>query len=536
MQYLHCLLTSFLCYCLIGCTYAPNELNKAEQLMETSPDSALKVLKQINRNRLFTPSNKALYALLMSQALDKNDIKVESDSLIQIATKYYSSDEAQRAAYAWFYAARVANNSNNAKTQADALFKAQEYADKTDNIRLKGLVYGDKGSMYKTQGKCDSAICYFKRSNQSFLKTDDKRNYIINLLNIGTEYLKLSRFDSVISNYLLAAKAAKSIHDTLLISGVYRALGSLYLKQKAYQQAVYYYNKVPVTKEELYNSNKWFLQANVYVRTGDTDSARYCLHKVKMLLDMAPNYYMLWQQIYEKEGKLRRALIFASKATNAFDSLYNNKLDVSFAGLEKKYKYQSLQIANQQLIIKKKKNDIILLLMLLILSTIMMIGLFWRIKVKKQQFETQQLLLKQEHALVENEKENSALLSKQLKFQSILLLNIEQHRENSIKRPGIWKNNSKQSIAEQNTTFYQELIACMDLEFNNISDRLLNTYEKLTQRDILMCCLLLASFDSGMIATILDVKNDSIIKHRHRLRKKLDLSNSDNLLDFLRQF
>jgi hypothetical protein len=153
MQHLRCLLISFLCFCLVGCTYSPKELTQAEQLMDTAPDSAMHVLQKINPHRLFTPSNKALYALLMSQALDKNDIKLESDSLIHIATDYYSESEPQHAAYAWFYSARVANNSGNANLQAAALLKAQEYAEKTENSKLKGLVYYDKGNRHYTSCK-----------------------------------------------------------------------------------------------------------------------------------------------------------------------------------------------------------------------------------------------------------------------------------------------------------------------------------------------------------------------------------------------
>ena len=48
--------------------------------------------------------------------------------------------------------------------------------------------------------------------------------------------------------------------------------------------------------------------------------------------------------------------------------------------------------------------------------------------------------------------------------------------------------------------------------------------------------LTLAGFESGMIATILDVKLESITKYRYRLRLKFQLQNSDNLVDYLRQF
>ena len=232
MQYLHPISLSLLCFCLMGCTNSSKELNLAEQLMETAPDSAFQILKHINQSTLFTPSNKALYALLMSQALDKNDIKVESDSLIHIATDYYTDSEAQRAAYSWFYSARVANNSGNAKIQADALLKAEEFAEKTDNSYLKGLVYGDKGAMYKTQGQYDSTICYYKRANQWFIMTRDTRNLIIGFINIGDAFLRKYQFDSSANYFHLAEKQACHLHDTLILSSIYRSLGTIYYLKK----------------------------------------------------------------------------------------------------------------------------------------------------------------------------------------------------------------------------------------------------------------------------------------------------------------
>jgi DNA-binding CsgD family transcriptional regulator len=141
--------------------------------------------------------------------------------------------------------------------------------------------------------------------------------------------------------------------------------------------------------------------------------------------------------------------------------------------------------------------------------------------------------LKLNKTIIEREKENNQLLEKQLKFQNILLLNVENFRRQSIQRHENVKNTLK---ITENRTFHEELIACMDLQFNNISQRLLNSFPELTNRDILICCLLLANFETGMIATILDVKNDSVRIHRTRLRKKLNLQNHENIIEFLSRF
>ena len=112
-------------------------LTRADSLMETHPDSALTLLKHITDSKGLSSSNQALYALLMSRALDKNNIKVQSDSLIRIATAYYHGEkEFSRAGYAWFYLARVDGNCSNAEGRASALLKAQTYAAESNNHKL----------------------------------------------------------------------------------------------------------------------------------------------------------------------------------------------------------------------------------------------------------------------------------------------------------------------------------------------------------------------------------------------------------------
>ena len=537
------LIYALLCIFLCSCYETPNGLNTADSLMESSPDSALQILKQIHPNKLYTSSNEAWYALLMSQALDRNDIKLETDSIIKTATDYYTGKEPERAAYAWFYYARIEGNRGNADQQVNNLLKAQKFAQFTVNYKLQGLIYSEKAKMYESQKQYDSMIHYNRLSLHSFQLANSTQNCIINLINLGNGFMYSSRPDSAIPYYTAAGKMALTIRDTLLMSTVYKCIGTVYYLQKQFREALNYYKLAPITNIGVYDANKRYLMAKAYIETGELDSARILLTKIADPHEFAPDYYNLWLRIYEKEGNLKAALRTAVKITYIKDSVNDRKLSVSFAGLDKKYKYQGLQIENQNLVIKNKQRGIFLLFSLFVLCFSFVVALFWRLNIKKKQFDVQNELLGKEKAFVEiekekveKEKENSTLLEKQLKLQSILLLNIEQHRKNVIKRPGIWKNESKEMHPEQNNTFHKELIACMDLEYTDISHRLIVDFPSLTKRDILICCLLLAGFDTGMIATILDVKLESITKYRYRLRLKFQLQNSDNLVDYLRQF
>ena len=519
-----------------SCSSTDKELIRADKLMETAPDSALQVLKRIKPEKYSRKQNHALYALLMSQALDKNDIKVESDSLIKIATDYYNENEPVRAAYAYFYLARCEDNQGNRREQALALIKAQEYASKCENYKLQGLIYTHKASMYQSQSELDSMIVYNKLGLNAFHKINDIRNSVLTLIEIGCGYRLKTDYDSATYYYLQAEKMSVPLHENLITSTIYRQLGVAAYKQKNFNQALQYLRRVPITNT-VYDYNKWYLLGWVFVRSGQLDSAEIYLNKVKDPGQMIVDYYQLRQDLSEKKGRIAESLNFAKRVINIKDSVSEHTLNTSFAGMEKKYRFEHLTLENKNLIIENKQNGIILLFALLLLSLICIVFLFWRIKTNRRKLIVQKKMLDQGRSLMEKEKENNSLLQQQMKMQHLLLKSVEQYRTKAIKSSSSGDvDKSVGSKGSQMSVFYEELMNHIDATHRNISTRLVETYPTLTKRDILICCLLLANFDTGMIATILDVQSESINIHRGRLRKKLKLQNHENLLHFLRDF
>jgi len=510
---------------------------RADELMGTAPDSALHILQRLKPEKYKHNPNRALYALLMSQALDKNDIKVESDSLIRFATSYYTDTQPLRAAYAYFYLARCENNQGNKKEQALALFKAQEFASKCQDYKLQGLIYGDKADMYQSQSQPDSVILYNKLCFSAFEKIKDIRNEGLASIGIGNGFCAKDEYDSAKFYYGLAEKITMPLHEDAIPSSIYKHLSRIAYLQKNYQLALHYLRLTPITNIAAYDYNKWYLIGRIFVKSGQLDSARIYLNKVQDPGKMVIDYYQLWQEFYEKQGRLPEALYFANRIIEVKDSIQEHTLSSSFAGLEKKYQFERLAVENKSLIIENKQNGIILLVVLLLLSLVCIVFLFWRIKTNRQQMIVQKQLLKQEKTLMKTEKENNILLQKQMTMQHVLLKNVEQYRSQAVKRPVYAEDNRlpNQKITPI-TTLHEELIAHIDVVYPNISARLAENFPNLTKRDILVCCLLLGNFDTGMIATILEVKSESVNVHRGRLRKKLQLQNSENLLQFLLKF
>ena len=84
------LLSSLLAGCGGGVDRA--RLERAKTLMDARPDSSLQILDSIDASRL-RGGDRALYALLLTQARDKNYLDLSNDTIINEAVDYYGREE-----------------------------------------------------------------------------------------------------------------------------------------------------------------------------------------------------------------------------------------------------------------------------------------------------------------------------------------------------------------------------------------------------------------------------------------------------------
>ncbi len=227
----------FLIVTLASCSFMPDELRNAEQLIETNPDSALHILEKLNGKAIRGSYNRALYALLMSQAFDKQDIKIVTDSLITIATDYFDDSDPLHAGYAWFYHSRIANARGNIDEQAKNLLKANDYALKTTNNKLLGLINYDMATLHFNQRQYNPSILYFKISTKYFTILKDTDNIVLSNLYTGYSYLFLSKIDSAQIYYMEAKKIATKFRNKTLLSIIMRNIGTIYFQQGNYNNS-----------------------------------------------------------------------------------------------------------------------------------------------------------------------------------------------------------------------------------------------------------------------------------------------------------
>ncbi len=135
-------------------------LSSAENCMEAHPDSALNLLKRIPNPESLHGKAQADYSLLMTQAMDKNYIKPESDSLISIAVGYYGSHDDQWVAKgkSFFYYGRVMKELNRPEDAMRYYLKARSIFDGSKEYRMLGLISEEIGTLNWSQYLTDEAL------------------------------------------------------------------------------------------------------------------------------------------------------------------------------------------------------------------------------------------------------------------------------------------------------------------------------------------------------------------------------------------
>lgn len=130
------------------------ELDMAEGIMDTRPDSALAVLESIPASNIRGKELSARYALLKSMALDKNYIDTTTFDVLQPAIDYYtkngSPDEQLRT---YYYQGRIYQNQGNDDSAMRSFMDACDLRPRVTDTLLLAHTLVAQGALYLKQYK-----------------------------------------------------------------------------------------------------------------------------------------------------------------------------------------------------------------------------------------------------------------------------------------------------------------------------------------------------------------------------------------------
>lgn len=272
---------------LVGCVIAgcqgdrdvDNALLCADEMMEKMPDSALKVMESIDPKRVSGGSQRARYALLLTQARYKNFIDETDDSLISVAVRHYRRKNDHRAlANACFHKARILENAGNDNRSLELALDAEQAAIKADDNLWLARIYELMADLYDDAYNPEmgikyrqKAVLFYQKANQSLskewamldlansfsnLKTDDGWNKSIEIL------------DSINSEY------SKHPVDSFLLRQLYTSYVYPYIKLNRLDDAKRYFAMLEnFNEQKAISPIEYCLISRVYIEQSKADSA-----------------------------------------------------------------------------------------------------------------------------------------------------------------------------------------------------------------------------------------------------------------------
>lgn len=280
-----------------------NEMDKAENLMDTKPDSALVVLENIPASSVKGKEAAARYALLKSIALDKNCIDTTTFDVLQPAIDYY-----------------VKNGT------PDEQFRTYYY----------------QGRIYQNQGDDDSAM-------QSFMNACDLRKQVTDSLLLshtlvaqGTLYLKQYKINDFVHYNMEAAKLYKTIgKDILAIKSYTNALDGYVMQNNKPAADRLMSICVPMVKKNPEGEAFLFPSLLSYtVNFCSSDEIKEVLTEYQNM-ELTTDETMIFAEGYSKTGEYDKAMTLISNinpAENTWDSLKYASIKIDILERQGKYK------------------------------------------------------------------------------------------------------------------------------------------------------------------------------------------------------
>lgn len=172
--------------------------------MQSRPDSALALLKQIDTTKLRSHKLKAEYSLAYVIALDKNYIDTTNTALLKPALSYYRRrGSTENKMLTFYYLGRLQSNAHSFTDACVSYDLAWAEAKKTDNVWMKGMICSAFSLAYNNNHLSREQLIYAQRAYDYFSEYGDSL-YIDNaLFHLASAYHNNRQPDKADSLYAL---------------------------------------------------------------------------------------------------------------------------------------------------------------------------------------------------------------------------------------------------------------------------------------------------------------------------------------------
>ena len=587
----YCIFLLFILVALMSCNDpkpVTDTLHRAEALMNEEPDSAWTLLNTISPDEMGQNRNRALYALLYTQAQDKTYRDETNDSLISVAVDYYrDTDDVRRKFLSYYYKGRVHFTTKDYLGAMTCYMEAEQLADEVGDDYLVGLLYAELGRIYNIYYDYPKSLEAYQKAAECYERAGKIRHRNYMWLNQGLVCRNLDRFDESERLLRMVLDSAQGKGDDTLIKSCMGNLVLLYIEEKRMQEAQELYVALESVAGINYGSASFKgVLSQMYASKDEYVEAMALLERgwacAEERMDSV-NLYMSSSSLLAKQGKNDLAYQELLKGVTLQNKEAKQTLQQPVLTAQRDYLSEKLEFEAYKLRMEKRLR--ILYILLFALAIVMVVYVLSR-KLKKEKEKARKTIDELNHEMLQRDKESRhkiASLLEELEDKdksasaSILCLRSElqkqeedYHRyikeaeelqysledklsQKTVLMADLFKNwfasmskllsvlvqngkeETKNKKLRKEVTIWQEKYYEGNKAYREV-EKLVNRYNddamlhfrqemKWTEEtDYRRVCYFFAGFSIHLIAILMEETEDSIYQKRHRLRKYLETS------------
>ena len=549
------------------------QLILADSLMQSRSDSALCILQGISMDKFATQADSACYALLLTQARDKNYVVQTDDSLIRYAVAYYDkTNDVRMQAKAHYYWGCVYRDMNRQAEAIREFLIAAPLTEKAKEKRQLGLVYNNIGFIYNIQGfneKADSiyqlmeVIAQEVKDTALWSEALSKQGSIA--LTKGKEYFPIA--EQKLSD---AFGVVDRVGSNGLKANISASLSNLYSRMDEGEKALYYAKlNLSLRRDTARAYRAFLLLGDAYYKCKEYDSATFYFNISLLSKDYGRKVdaYMRLADIAMIQGNVTLSVELERNSSVYKDSLYEfHRNMVANEMIEAEADAQAML---QKLYYKGRLNMYLYVFMLIVVMIIVVaLFLYKRYRRKndllqkdKQQLEKVNQDLSLHYANLQTDITEKDLEIENLRKELVSHQIDEEERaklqaeldEMILKRRTLAKeaflhsplyakmqaiiqdyqdrDESDEEISDQE---WQEFVVGMDVEWNNAITDLCVKYQ-LSKEELHLVCLSLVGFPFSHLEYLLHLSRKTLYRKKNVLFKRMGVEQNCGFEEILQR-
>ncbi len=510
-------------------------LLSADSLMEIYPDSALSILESISSPQKLPCADRALYALLLTQARHKNYIALGDDSLIKTAVEYYGDKKKSvRAAKAHYYWGATYGEKGYTSFAVDEYLTAIRLMPVRDEFLA--MIYDNLADCYE-KDELDNVAMEAYRAAYQILK--GKSGQIYPMRGIARMFLLQNRKDSALFYYQQALDCALADKDSSLIGALYHDFAMVYNEKKDYILANQYVSKAIMIQGEG-AVNACLSKAQIMLNLNQLDSASYFYNKNMSQLDIYGKAvcYDGMYQIAKKKGEWK----VATENMDIYKVLYDS-IQIMTDNEELNRLMDKHQLEEHKRLLSEHAKTLVftLVAVFFFLMIICVFCFMWNDRKRKKYYIALQheltqkrvdtMLLKDEEVSESNKEHIDKKRSELTEQQIQLCVSVLKTTDCYDQLETLEKATPKQLLAMR--SLRKDIRSTISNAFVDVMVNLKERYPTLTGDDVFYCVLSLLYCSKTVMMELMDATSDALKTRKNRIKIKSMLNFSNVYLELI---